>query len=389
MSCFGKPTTPSALIDDPLALAKELIARRSVTPDDAGCQQLIASRLIPFGFAAEYFPRENVTNLWLRRGNTEPLLVFAGHVDVVPPGDETAWQSPPFVPTERNGLLYGRGSADMKGSVAAMTIACRCFAEAHPDHRGSLALLLTSDEEGEAVNGTRYIVDQLEQRGDKIDWCVIGEPSSETTLGDTLKHGRRGSLTGKLTLEGKQGHVAYPQHALNPIHAFAPVLQALCNEVWDGGNQDFPPTTFQIASIHAGVGANNVIPATLELCFNFRFSTESSEASLRDRVEQILRMNEVGYTIEWHLSGQPFLTASNAPLVRSTQEASLEIVGIQPRCSTAGGTSDGRFIAKAGTEVVEIGPVNESIHKLDEHVKVADLEPLARIYQRIMEKLLA
>ena len=377
------------LIDDPLALAKELIARRSVTPDDAGCQKLIADQLCPFGFVAEYLGCQDVENLWLRRGDTKPLLVFAGHVDVVPPGDETAWQFPPFAPTESKGLLYGRGSADMKGSVAAMASACRRFAESHPDHRGSLALLLTSDEEGKAVNGTRHVVDQLERRGDKIDWCVIGEPSSQATLGDTIKHGRRGSLTGNLTLRGKQGHVAYPQHALNPIHAFAPTLHALCKEVWDKGNEDFPPTTFQIAGIHAGVGANNVIPGTLEVCFNFRFSTENDESSLRDRVERMLGMTGIDYAIEWHLSGQPFLTASDAPLVTTIQEATLEIAGITPRCSTSGGTSDGRFIVKTGADVVEIGPVSASIHKIDEHVKVEDLETLVRIYQRIMEKLLA
>ena len=379
----------STLIDDPLALTRELIARRSVTPDDAGCQKLIAEQLCPFGFTAERFNRRDVENLWLRRGDAKPLLAFAGHVDVVPPGDETAWQSPPFTPTEREGLLYGRGSADMKGSVAAMAVACQRFADAHPDHRGSLALLLTSDEEGKAMNGTRYVIDQLMLRGDKIDWCVIGEPSSEVTLGDTIKHGRRGSLTGELTLRGKQGHVAYPQHALNPIHAFAPALRALCDEIWDRGNEDFPPTTFQIADIHAGVGADNVIPGTLRVRFNFRFSTASDESSLRGRVERILNATGVNYTIEWQLSGQPFLTAGDAPLVKTVQEATLEVAGVKPRCSTSGGTSDGRFVAKTGADVVEIGPVSESIHKIDEHVKVEDLETLVQIYRRIMEKLLA
>ena len=373
---------------DPLTLTKELIARRSLTPNDAGCHKLIVDQLSPAGFTAEHLDCKDVTNLWLRRGNETPLLVFAGHVDVVPPGDETAWQSPPFTPTEKNGLLYGRGSADMKGSVAAMTIACRRFVKAHSNHHGSIALLLTSDEEGIALNGTRHVIEQLKRRNDKIDWCIIGEPSSETTLGDTIKHGRRGSLTGKLILKGKQGHVAYPQYALNPIQAFAPALDSLCSEVWDTGNKDFPPTTFQVACIHAGAGADNVIPGTLEAHFNLRFSTGSNEASLRDRVTRILDTTGLDYTVDWHLSGQPFLTASNSFLVKTVQEASLEVVGINPRCSTAGGTSDGRFIAETGAEIVEIGPVNASIHKINEHIRIKDLEPLARIYQRIIEKLL-
>ena len=374
--------------DQVLQLAKALIRCPSVTPDDAGCQTLIAEQLTPLGFTAEHFDHEGVSNLWLRHGKASPLLVFAGHTDVVPPGAGSAWQHLPFTPTEKDGLLYGRGAADMKSSVAAITVACQRFIEAHPDHKGSLALLLTSDEEGIAINGTRHTVEQLNARGERIDWCVIGEPSSETILGDTIKHGRRGSLTGRLTVKGKQGHVAYPQNALNPIHAFAPALAALCSETWDTGNADFPPTTFQIAQITAGAGADNVIPGTLEVHFNLRFSTEVSDTELRARIEKILNVSGVDYELEWHLSGQPFLTSTDSVLVKTVQQATAEVTGNTPKHSTAGGTSDGRFIAPTGAEVVEIGPVNETIHAVDEHVKVADLEALAQIYQRVMEKLL-
>ncbi len=374
---------------DTLTLTKALIERHSVTPDDAGCQDLIAEELLPLGFAAERFDCKGVSNLWLRRGGAAPLLTFAGHTDVVPPGDEAAWRHPPFTPTEENGLLYGRGAADMKGGVAAIVIACRRFAEAHPDHSGSLALLLTSDEEGLAVNGTRHAVEQLAARGETIDWCVLGEPSSETQLGDVIKHGRRGSLTGRLAVTGKQGHVAYPHNALNPIHAFAPALSVLCNETWDAGNADFPPTALQIAQISAGIGADNVIPGTLEVRFNFRFSTATDDAALRARTEKILAAAGLDYALEWHLSGAPFLTPADAVLVTTAQQAAAEITGITPQCSTAGGTSDGRFIAPTGAEVVEIGPVNASIHSVNEHVKAEDLETLTRIYQRVMEKLLA
>ncbi len=380
-------------MNDTLKLVRALIERPSVTPDDAGCQPLITGQLAPSGFAATHFDRGDVSNLWLRRGDAAPLLVFAGHTDVVPPGDESAWRYPPFTPTEKGNLLYGRGAADMKGGIAAMVVACRRFVEAYPDHKGSLALLITSDEEGPALDGTRHIVEQLAARKEKIDWCVLGEPTSENKLGDMLRHGRRGSLTGGLTVKGRQGHIAYPQNALNPIHAFAPTLSALCNETWNAGNADFPPTTFQVASVNAGVGADNVIPGTLEVRFNFRFSTETDEATLRARVEKQLDAAKAGdrldYEIEWHLSGRPFLTPIDAMLVKTVQEAVSETTGATPRCSTAGGTSDGRFITPTGAEVVEIGPVNKSIHKVNEHVKVEDLESLARIYQRIMEKLLS
>ena len=375
-------------MNETLELAKSLIERRSITPNDTGCQTLISEKLTPLDFVEEHFDCEGVANLWLRRGNTKPLLVFAGHTDVVPIGDESAWQYPPFKPTEKNGLLYGRGAADMKSSVAAMTIACQRFAKTHPDHKGSLALLITSDEEGLALNGTRHVVEQLSKREEKIDWCVIGEPSAQNTLGDTIKHGRRGSLTGRLLIKGKQGHIAYPQNALNPIHAFAPALLKLCNETWDSGNNDFPPTTFQVAHIQAGVGADNVIPGLLEVHFNFRFSTESDDSSLRLRTEKILDTLKLDYQLDWHLSGQAFLTSPKSFLAKVVQQATTEVVGITPACSTAGGTSDGRFIAPLGIDVIEIGPVNESIHKVNEHIKIKDLEPLTQIYQRIIHLLL-
>ncbi len=375
-------------MNEVLQLTRALVERPSVTPDDAGCQSLIAEQLAPLGFAAEHFDRAGVSNLWLRRGDAAPLLVFAGHTDVVPPGDESAWRHPPFVPTEEDGLLYGRGTADMKGGVAAMVVACRRFVAAHPDHAGSLALLLTSDEEGTALDGTRHAVAQLSARGETMDWCVVGEPSSEAELGDVIKHGRRGSLTGRLTVEGRQGHVAYPHNALNPIHAFAPALTALCNAEWDAGNADFPPTTFQIAQIEAGVGADNVIPATLSVHFNFRYSTETDDDALRARTEKMLDAAGLDYELEWHLSGQPFLTPADAVLVKTARQAVAEITDNTPRRSTAGGTSDGRFIAPTGAEVVEVGLVNKTIHQTDEHVKIEDLETVARIYQRVMEKLL-
>lgn len=375
-------------MSDTLKLARALIERRSVTPDDAGCQTLIAEQLTPVGFVAERFDREGVSNLWLRRGGAAPLLAFAGHTDVVPPGDEAAWRHPPFTPTEKDGLLYGRGAADMKGGVAAMVVACRRFAEAHPEHKGSLALLITSDEEGPARNGTRHAVEQLTARGETMDWCVIGEPSSEKTVGDVIKHGRRGSLSGKLRVKGRQGHVAYPQNALNPIHAFAPALSALCNQTWDKGNADFPPTTFQLTRIDAGAGADNVTPAALEADFNFRFSPETGEDALRERTERTLKAAGLDYEIEWRLSGKPFLTPADSLLVETVSAAAAEITGRTPVRSTAGGTSDGRFIAPAGAEVVEIGPVNESIHRIDEHVRIEDLETLTRIHRRIIEKLL-
>ena len=375
-------------MSDTLKLTKALIERRSVTPDDAGCQTLIAEQLTPLGFVAERFDREDTSNLWLRHGDAAPLLVFAGHTDVVPPGDEAAWRHPPFTPTEKDGLLYGRGAADMKGGVAAMTIACRRFVEAHPEHKGSLALLITSDEEGPAHNGTRHAVERLSARGETMDWCVVGEPSSENTAGDVVKHGRRGSLSGKLKVKGRQGHVAYPQNALNPVHVFAPALSALCSEVWDEGNADFPPTTLQFTRIDADGGADNVTPATLEADFNFRFSTETEEDALRTRTEEIMKAANLDYGIEWHLSGKPFLTPADSLLVETVRRAAADVTGRMPTCSTGGGTSDGRFIAPTGTEVVEIGPTNRSIHQIDEHVKTEELEILTQIHRRIIEKLL-
>ena len=372
-----------------LQLTEALIRCVSVTPDDAGCQTLLTEQLTPAGFKAERFDRNGVDNLWLRHGDAAPLLVFAGHTDVVPPGDESLWRHPPFVPTRENGLLYGRGAADMKSGIAAMTFACRHFVTAHPDHPGSLALLITSDEEGAAQDGTRHTIEQLRARGDVIDWCILGEPSSDTRLGDTIKNGRRGSLTGRLTVTGRQGHVAYPQNTLNPIHSFAPMLAALCAEHWDNGNADFPPTGFQVTRINAGVGADNVIPGILNADFNLRFSTASDDAELRARVERIVNTSGADCDIDWHLSGRPFITPRDAELVQAARQAVTAVTGRSAQCSTAGGTSDGRFIAPTGAEVVEIGHVNHSIHQVDEHVAIADLETLARIYQRVMEELLA
>ncbi len=370
-----------------LALAMELIRRRSVTPEDAGCQALLAQRLKPLGFTIDWMRFGEVENLWARRGAEGPLFVFAGHTDVVPPGPEVQWQSPPFEPTLRDGHLYGRGAADMKSSIAAMVTACERFLAAHPEPKGSIAFLITSDEEGPAVDGTVRVVERLEQRNEKIDWCLVGEPTCATRLGDTLKNGRRGSLGGRLRVLGKQGHIAYPHLANNPIHAALPALTELTAIQWDEGNAFFPPTSFQISNIHGGTGATNVIPGELEVLFNFRFSTEVTEETLRQRVESLLDSHGFDHELEWTLSGHPYLTRPGR-LVEACRRAIREVTGMEAELSTSGGTSDGRFIAPTGAQVVEFGPLNATIHQIDERIGVEELEQLSGIYERILEQLL-
>ena len=370
-----------------LALACDLIRRQSVTPDDAGCQALMLDRLAALGFRSTPLRFGDVDNFWAVRGEAGPILVFAGHTDVVPTGPVEQWHSPPFEPTLIDGALYGRGAADMKGSLAAMVVACEEFVAAHPDHRGRIGFLITSDEEGDAVDGTVKVMQYLQQQGETIDWCVVGEPSSSSRLGDVIKNGRRGSLGATLTVRGIQGHIAYPQLADNPIHRALPALQALAAEVWDQGNEFFPPTSMQISNINGGTGATNVIPGSLQVQFNFRFSTEVTEEDLRRRTQAILDAHGLDYELRWALSGQPFLTASGA-LVEATVASIGAVTGLVPELSTAGGTSDGRFIAPTGAQVVEVGPINATIHKLNEVVLAADLPRLAAIYRGILERLL-
>lgn len=366
----------------------ELIRRASVTPEDAGCQQWMAEKLEALGFRCEHLRFGEVDNLWARRGDQGPLLVFAGHTDVVPTGDEKKWSSPPFQPEIRDGMLYGRGAADMKGSIAAFMVAIEEFVDSHPEHSGSIGLLITADEEGPAVNGTIKVVEHLQQRNEHIDYCIVGEPSSTNVVGDVIKNGRRGSLGGVLRVKGVQGHVAYPHLADNPIHRVTPVLAELAAETWDNGNEFFPATSFQISNIHAGTGATNVIPGECEVVFNFRFSTEVTAAQLKARVEVMLAEHDLDYELDWNLSGQPFLT-ERGTLVNAVVEAIRDITGRETELSTAGGTSDGRFIAPTGAQVVELGPINATIHKIDEHTPVAELDQLALIYQRALQKLLA
>jgi len=370
-----------------LALACELIRRPSVTPADAGCQALLMERLSALGFRTTALRFGEVDNFWAVRGDDGPILVFAGHTDVVPTGPLEQWHSPPFEPTVVDGALYGRGAADMKGSLAAMVVACEDFVVAHPDHRGRIGFLITSDEEGDAVNGTVKVMQYLQQQGEHIDWCVVGEPSSSNQLGDVIRNGRRGSLGATLTVRGIQGHIAYPQLADNPIHRALPALQALTAEVWDRGNEFFPPTSMQISNINGGTGATNVIPGSLQLRFNFRFSTEVTEQDLRRRTAAILDAHGLDYELQWALSGQPFLTSGGA-LVEATVASIGAVTGLVPELSTAGGTSDGRFIAPSGAQVVEVGPINATIHKLNEVVQAADLPRLAAIYQGILQRLL-
>jgi succinyl-diaminopimelate desuccinylase len=370
-----------------LALSCELISRPSITPEDAGCQQLMMERLSAIGFHCTALRFGVVENFWAERGDSGPILVFAGHTDVVPTGPLDQWRSPPFEPTVIDGVLYGRGAADMKGSLAAMLVACEEFVAAHPDHNGRIGFLITSDEEGEAVNGTVRVIQHLQEQGKPIDWCLVGEPSSTAALGDVIKNGRRGSLGAVLTVRGTQGHIAYPHLADNPIHRALPALHALTAEVWDQGNEFFPPTSMQVSNINGGTGATNVIPGTLQVQFNFRFSTEVTEAELRQRTEAILDAHGLDYELRWSLSGQPFLTASGA-LVDATVASINAVTGLTPELSTAGGTSDGRFIAPTGAQVVEVGPVNATIHKLNEEVLAQDLPKLAAIYRGILERLL-
>jgi succinyl-diaminopimelate desuccinylase len=375
-------------VNDTLELTCELIRRRSVTPDDAGCMELIAERLLPRGFTLEQLDFGDTRNLYMRHGTEAPLLVFLGHTDVVPSGPEAKWQSPPFEPSIRDGLLYGRGAADMKSGVAAMVTALQRFTHDHPGHRGSVAILMTSDEEGAATDGVVKVIDTLTARGEKIDWCLIGEPSSFDRLGDVIRVGRRGSLCGVLTVHGVQGHVAYPDKAVNPIHRAAPALAALTAEVWDQGNTFFPPTSFQISNIQAGTGAENIIPGSLEVSFNFRFSTAVTEAELKERVHAILDRHGLGYDLAWRLSGAPFLTTGET-LIEATQAALEQTLGVRARPDTGGGTSDGRFVAPTGAEVVELGPLNGTIHKIDECIPVEDIDVLSTIYERILINLLA
>jgi succinyl-diaminopimelate desuccinylase len=370
-----------------LELAQDLIRRRSVTPDDGGCQDMLAARLAAAGFKCESMRFGEVTNLWARRGDAAPLLCFAGHTDVVPTGPLAEWQSDPFVPTIRDGKLYGRGAADMKSSIAAFVVAVETFVAERPQHAGSIALLLTSDEEGPAVDGTVKVVEVLKKRGDTMDYCIVGEPTSVDALGDTLKNGRRGSLSGRLTVRGVQGHVAYPHLARNPVHQLAPALAELAKTQWDRGNEHFPPTTWQVSNIHAGTGAGNVIPGTVDVDFNFRFSTESTDASLTQRVEAILKKHGLDFSVSWVLGAKPFLSA-NGKLAKTVTDVCKRHTGRHAELSTTGGTSDARFIIEIAPEVLELGPVNESIHKLNEHIEVAAIDQLSGIYLDTLRALL-
>ena len=368
-------------------LTRELISRASVTPNDGGCQDVLARRLAALGFKIEHMNFGDVKNLWARRGQTRPLVCFAGHTDVVPTGPLDQWHSDPFLPTVRDGVLYGRGAADMKSSIAAFVTAIEGFLADHPDHPGSIALLITSDEEGIAVNGTVKVVEALRARGETLDYCIVGEPSSVTQLGDVMKNGRRGSLSGELLVRGVQGHIAYPHLSRNPIHQFAPALAELSATKWDDGNAYFPPTTWQISNITAGTGATNVIPGELRVSFNFRFSTASTVEGLRARMHELLDRHGLDYGLTWSLSGRPFLTPKGK-LVECLSLAVKTVTGRTPGLSTSGGTSDGRFIADICREIVELGPINASIHKLDEHIELADLEALCTIYRLALENIL-
>jgi len=368
-------------------LACDLIARPSITPDDAGCQDMLIDRLQAIGFNCETMIFDDVTNLWARRGKSGPVLAFAGHTDVVPPGPLEKWLSDPFTPEVRDGVLYGRGAADMKSSIAAFVTACERFVDQHADHQGSIALLITSDEEAIAINGTVRVIDALEARGEKIDWALIGEPSSQTQVGDVVKNGRRGSIGARLVINGVQGHVAYPHKVDNPIHRAMPALHELARHEWDQGNQFFPPTSFQISNINAGTGAHNVVPGHAEVRFNLRYSTEIDAHQIIETTRAILDKHNLDYDIDWSISGYPFLTPEGE-LVEAAQRAIEQHTGRSPSLETTGGTSDGRFIAPTGAQVLELGPVNESIHKLNEHVDVAELDQLSSIYQSILENLL-
>ena len=374
--------------DATLALTRELIARQSVTPDDAGCQDAMVSRLKQAGFSVDAMRFGEVDNFWATHGTSGPLLVFAGHTDVVPPGEEASWDSDPFEATVIGDELFGRGAADMKASLAAMVVACEQFIEQHPDHAGRIGFLITSDEEGPAKNGTVKVMESLSSQGEQIDWCVVGEPSSTTVLGDLVKNGRRGSLNARLIVNGTQGHIAYPHLADNPIHRAMPALDALAKEAWDNGNDFFDPTSLQISTIRAGQGVTNVIPGSLEVLFNLRFSTELTAEAIKSRCEDILKAHGLSYDIEWSLSGEPFLTEPGA-LLDAVMQSIEAVAGCRPEVSTGGGTSDGRFIAPSGAQVVEVGHVNATIHQCNERVKLADIPKLTEIYKGILERLLA
>ena len=373
--------------DPTLELARQIIARPSVTPDDAGCMEILTERLKPLGFSIEFINRNCVTNLWARRGTAKPLFVFAGHTDVVPTGPLEKWTSPPFAPEIRDGVLYGRGTADMKSSLAAMVTSVEAFVAAHPDHPGSLAFLLTSDEEGDANDGTIAVIEELKARGESLDFCIIGEPTSVDTLGDMIKNGRRGSLSGVLTAKGIQCHIAYPEKGRNPIHDVAPALAELAATEWDKGNEYFPPTTWQVSNIHGGTGATNVVPGSVEIKFNFRFSTASTPEGLQQRLTSILDKHGVDYEIQWTLGARPFLTG-RGPLADAATLAIREVCGIETELSTTGGTSDGRFIAEICAQMLEIGPVNATSHKIDECIAVDSFPQLSAIYRRILEQTL-
>ena len=374
-------------MSETLELAKSLISKASVTPDDKGCQSIMIERLKKIGFEIHPLKFGDVDNFWATRGNGGPLFAFAGHTDVVPAGNEDAWNTAPFEPTIKDGFLYGRGAADMKGGLASMVTATENFVKENPNHNGTIAFLITSDEEGVAINGTVKVMDYLKENNQKIDFCLIGEPSSSAILGDVIRNGRRGCLNGSLTVKGKQGHIAYPQLASNPIHLVAPALNQLCDEEWDNGNEHFPATSLQISNIHSGYGVTNVIPGELEVLFNFRYSTETTQEILQKRVVEILDDYDFEYSIDWHHSGFPFLTPKGR-LVDACAEAISNVKSIEPELSTSGGTSDGRFIAQEGTQVVELGPVNATIHQVNESVLVQDLEDLSRIYSKVLTKIL-
>jgi len=374
-------------MSDTLKLTKELVACPSISPKDEGCLDILTSHLEPLGFNCERMPFEDVDNLWATHGDAGPLLVFIGHTDIVPPGPVEQWKSDPFTPVERNGYLYGRGTADMKGGLAAMITACERFIKVNPKHMGTIAFLITSDEEAQSINGTVKVVEELLGRGVKFDWCLVGEPSSSEFAGDVIKVGRRGSLSGNLIIHGKQGHIAYPQTADNPIHSAVPALTELSTTQWDKGNEFFQPTSFQISNVHSGTGATNVIPGDLEVHFNFRFSTESNEEDLKHRVTDILVSHRLNYSLEWHKSGDPFLTGEGV-LLDAINEVVESITGKKPEASTVGGTSDGRFIAPTGAQVIELGPCNSTIHKINECVKIEDLDTVSTMYEKILESLM-
>lgn len=375
-------------MSETIDLAQKLIKIDSVTPDDKGCQAIISDYLRPLGFNIEMMPFGDVANLWARKGECSPFIVFAGHTDVVPTGPADLWTFPPFSAHIEGDMMYGRGSADMKGAIACFMVASKRFIETYPDHKGSIGYLVTSDEEGLAVDGTAKVIETLEARDEKIDYCLVGEPSSRNKLGDSIKNGRRGSLNGNVTIKGVQGHIAYPELSENPIHAVAPALEQLVNMQWDHGNEYFPPTSFQISNINGGTGATNVIPGTVKILFNFRFSTEHTAETLMESVHAVLDHHNLEYDLQWNLSGQPFITPAKGELIQAIKAATKNVTGYEPNLSTAGGTSDGRFIAPTGAQVIELGPLNRTIHQIDESVSVTDLNQLTEIYYQTLVNLL-